>query len=192
MENLKKSLKKEKTSIVKCSQCNKDLDLSIKVSYCNNCKSYYCDACLKAHNEIFIEHNVNKTNEYIDPLFDSEDKNSLLVNPYLDLDDRGFSDKDLPSVKQDEDDRYYSDLNMLFHDTLTSIQETFNEEICKLKAKNSKENKDNKENNDNENEKNNDNKIIIKENEFSFDKEKLEKLPPLKRLEKILDIFNNC
>ena len=84
-------------------------------------------------------------------------------------------------MSQDDNDRYYSDLNMLFHETLTSIQENFNEEICKLKAKKSKENDKNDKNA-------NENKILIKE--FDYDKEKLEKLPPLKRLEKILDILN--
>ena len=187
MENLKKSLEKEKVTSVKCSQCNKILDLSKMIPYCNNCKSYYCDDCLKAHNEIFMEHIINKTNEYIDPIFDTDDKNSLLVNPDLDLDDRGFDDNEQPQTSQDDNDRYYSDLNMLFHETLTSIQENFNEEICKLKAKKSKENNINFSNDKNDNNVN-EKKVLVKD--FDYDKEKLEKLPPLKRLEKILDILN--
>ena len=144
------------------------------IPYCNNCKSYYCDI-------------INKTNEYIEPFFDTDDKNSLLVNPDLDLEDRDFSDSEQLQMSQDDNDRYYSDLNMLFHGTLTSIKENFNEEICKLKVKKSKENDINFSND--KNGKNvNENKILIKE--FDYDKEKLEKLPPLKRMEKILDILN--
>ena len=103
------------------------------------------------------------------------------------MDDRGFNDNEQPQTSQDDNDRYYSDLNMLFHETLTSIQENFNEEICKLKAKKSKENNINFSNDKNDNNVN-EKKISVKD--FDYDKEKLEKLPPLKRLEKILDILN--
>ena len=179
MDNLKKQNEKVKLSIVKCSQCHKMLDLSSKVLYCKNCKSYYCEDCLKGHNEIFIDHNIIKTNEYIETVLDKDDNHALLVNPDLDLDDRYLTDGGNMHINQNENDRYLSDLTMLFHETLTSIQENFNEEICKLKAKKSKEKIDNDKNEYN-------NKII---NNFQYDNEKLEKLNPMERLEKIMEIF---
>ena len=75
---------------------------------------------------------------------------------------------------------------MLFHETLVSLEENFNEEICKLKAKKNKQEKEKEEDiNDEENK----NKINIeKTNEFNI--EELRKLEPVERIRKILEIIN--
>ena len=120
MEKLK-TPEKEKQFIFKCSQCNKMLDLSGKVFYCKNCKSNYCEDCLKGHNEIFFDHEIHQTKDELNS--QGNDKNSLLANPDLDLDDRCFSDNRLPQVNQTEEEKMFSELNILFHETLTSIEE---------------------------------------------------------------------
>ena len=76
---------------------------------------------------------------------------------------------------------------MLFHETLVSLEENFNDEICKLKAKKNKENK--KEENINEI-KENENKIIIENKTTEFNIEELKKLEPIDRIKKIMDIIN--
>ena len=68
MENLKKNLEEEKQYLFKCSQCNKMLDLSGKIYYCKNCKSNYCEDCLKGHNEIFFDHDIHQTKEDFEPV----------------------------------------------------------------------------------------------------------------------------
>ena len=180
MEKLKNSLDKEKQYLFKCSQCEKMIDLSGQVFYCNNCKSNYCEECLKGHNEIFFDHEIHKTNEETENEFHEGDKSSLLANPDLDLDDRVFSDTRLPEVKNNEYNNAISDINILFNETMTSIQEMFNEEICKLRTKKSKEEK-----NDNEN------KIIEKDLDLNFELEKLRAIPPLERMQKIMEILKS-
>ena len=179
MEDLKKS-EKEKQYIFKCSQCNKMLDLSGKIFFCKDCKSNFCVDCLKGHNEVFYDHEVHETKD-LEYASQGEDKNSLLANPDLDLDDRVFSDNNLPAIGQNETDKKISELNMLFHETLTSIEENFNEDICKIKAKISKEN----------NNINNENKIIDNKNDLNFNIEKLKLLPPMERLKAIMDIIKS-
>ena len=185
MENLSNSPQKEKQYLFKCSQCNILLDLSGKIFYCKNCKSNYCYGCLKGHNEIFFDHEIHQTAEDLEYASEDVDKNSLLANPDLDLDDRCISDNKLPLVKNQNDKVFsnekYSELNILFQETLVSIQEAFNEGICKLNAKQVK-------NNNNIN--NNENKIIDNDLELNFDIEQLKVLSPLERLQKIMDIIN--
>ena len=181
MVNLKKNLEEEKQYLFKCSQCNKMLDLSGKIYYCKNCKSNYCEDCLKGHNEIFFDHDIHQTKEDFEYNNQENEKSSLLANPDLDLDDRIFSDNKLPLVNQTEEEKILSNLNILFHQTITSIEENFNEEICKLKAKKNQENKDI----------NNENKIIDNSLDLNFDIEKLKNYPPVKRIQKIMEIFNS-
>ena len=69
----------------------------------------------------------------------------------------------------------------MLHQTITSIEENFNEEICKLKAKKNQENKDI----------NNENKIIDNSLDLNFDIEKLKNSPSVERLQKIMEIFNS-
>ena len=173
MEQLKNDLQKE--SLFECSQCNKMIDLSGKILYCKNCKSNYCEDCLKVHNEVFFDHEISKSNEDLVPSYNDKSNNSLLANPDLDLDDRGFSDNKLPDFK--EDDKVISELTILFHETLTSIQELFNEEICKIKAKKVKE-KNGSDGTDNK---------IVESNDLDININELKQLPPLKRLEKIME-----
>ena len=181
MEDLKKSLEKEKQALFKCSQCNNMLDLSGKIFYCKNCKSNFCIDCLKGHNEVFFDHDVHQAKEDLELNSQGEDKNSLLANPDLDLDDRGvFSDNKLPQVNQTKSDEMLSELNILFHETLTSIEENFNEEMCKIKSKMR----------NNENNINNENKIIDNNIVLNFNIEKLKYLLPLERLQRIMEIIN--
>ena len=179
MENLKKNLEEEKQYLFKCSQCNKMLDLSGKIFFCKNCKSNFCADCLKGHNEIFFDHDIHETKEDFDN--QENEKSSLLANPDLDLDDRVFSDNKLPLVNQTEDEKILSNLNILFNQTITSVEENFNEEFCKLKAKINKENNNN----------NNQNKIVEDSLKLYFDIEKLKTLPPIERLQKIMEILNS-
>ena len=189
MENLNSSQEKdkEKQYLFKCSQCNMILDLSGKIFYCNNCKSNFCFGCLKGHNEIFFDHDIHETNEDMEYSSEEVDKNSLLANPDLDLDDRCISDNKLPVVNKSQSDKIfankkYSELNMLFQETLITIQESFNEGICKLNSKKLK--------NDN-NINNNENKISDNNNsDLNFDFENLKLLSPLERLQKIMEIVN--
>ena len=189
MENLNSSQEKdkEKQYLFKCSQCNMILDLSGKIFYCSNCKSNFCFGCLKGHNEIFFDHDIHQTNEEMEYSPEEVDKNSLLANPDLDLDDRCISDNKLPLISKAQSDKIfsnkkYSELNMLFQETLITIQESFNEGICKLHSKNLKN-----ENNIN----NNENKILDNNNsDLNFDIENLKLLSPLERLQKIMDIVN--
>ncbi len=168
MENLKNHF------IFKCSQCEKSLDISNNNFYCKNCSSNFCSSCIKGHNEIFMNHETVKASEDLS-------NNSLLANPDLDLDDRQFNDN-----KHGNNDDMYSDITMLFHETVVSLEENFNEEICKLKAKKNKE-KDlnkNKENDSNEN------KIIIENKTPEFNIDELKKLEPIERIKRIMDIIN--
>ena len=176
MEKLK-TPEKEKQFIFKCSQCNKMLDLSGKVFYCKNCKSNYCEDCLKGHNEIFFDHEIHQTKDEFNS--QGNDKNSLLANPDLDLDDRCFSDNRLPQVNQTEEEKMFSELNILFHETLTSIEENFNEGICNIKSSKIKDNNNT-----------NDNKIIDNTSSLNLDIEKLKCMPPLERLQKIMESIN--
>jgi hypothetical protein len=115
-------------------------------------------------------------------------KNSLLANPDLDLDDRGLSDKNLHHINNQENEELYSDITMLFHETLVSLEENFNEEICKLKAKKNLQEKE-KEKEEDINDKENENRINIeKPNEFNI--EELKKLEPIERIRKIMEIIN--
>ena len=111
MENLKKNLEKRKQYLFKCSQCNKKLDLSGIIYYRRNCKSNYCEDCLKGHNEIFFDHDIHQTKEDFEYNNQENEKSSLLANPDLDLDDRIFSDNKLPLVKQTEEEKILSNLN---------------------------------------------------------------------------------
>ena len=178
MEKLKNNLDTN-NYIFKCSQCEKSLDISDNNFYCKNCSSDFCSSCIKGHNEIFMNHETVKA-------FEKQSNNSLLANPDLDLDDRQFIDNKIGS-----NDDMYSDITMLFHETVVSLEENFNEEICKLKAKQSKE-KENKEKDLNKgNEKDVNKNIIIIENktpEFNIDE--LKKLEPLERIKRIMDIIN--
>ena len=176
MEKLK-SFEKEDQKLFKCSQCNKMLDLSGKVFYCKNCESNYCEDCLKGHNEIFFGHDIHQTKDEFSS--QGNDKNSLLANPDLDLDDRCFSDNKLPKVNQTEEEKMFSELNILFHETLTSIEENFNEGVCKIKSSIIKSNNNN-----------NDNKIIANNFNLNLNIEKLKCLPPLERLQKIMESIN--
>ena len=191
MENINNSPEKdkEKQYLFKCSQCHIILDLSGKIFYCNNCKSNFCYGCLKGHNEIFFDHDIHQTNEDIEYSSEEVDKNSLLANPDLDLDDRYISDNKLPIINKSQSDKIFSnkkwsDLNMLFQETLISIQENFNEGICKLHTKTLQN-----ENNNNIN--NNENQILYNnDSDLNFDIENLKLLSPLERLQKIMDIVN--
>ena len=98
-----------------------------------------------------------------------------MANPDLYLDDRCFSDNKLPKVNQTEEEKMFSELNILFHETLTSIEENFNEGVCKIKSSKIKSNNNN-----------NDNKIIA--NNFNLNLEKLKCLP--ERLQKIMESIN--
>ena len=157
------------------------LDLSGKIFFCKNCKSNYCEDCLKGHNEIFFGHDIHQTKEDFESNNQENEKNSLLANPDLDLDDRIFSDNKLPLVNQTEEEKILSNLNILFNQTITSIEENFNEAVCKLKAKITKENNENI---------NNDNKIVDESLKLD-DIEKLKNLPPIERLQKIMEILNS-
>ena len=184
MDSLKKHLNAD-IYIFKCSQCQKNLDISDQNFFCKNCKSNYCPLCIKAHNEVFIDHEVVKANEELSN--NDSLKNSLLANPDLDLDDRGLSDKNLHHINNQENEELYSDITMLFHETLVSLEENFNEEICKIKAVNTKEN-NNKELNDNNK---NENKIIFEKNKMpEFNIDELKKLEPIERIRKIMEIIN--
>jgi len=103
-------------------------------------------------------------------------KNSLLANPDFDLDDRIIHNENLKSYSTEGDT--YNDINMLFHETLISLEEYFNEEICKLKAKKIKEKKETNENM---------NIIIDSEGDFKYNIEELKKMEPLDRLNKIME-----
>ena len=179
MIDLNKFLEKEKQILFKCSQCDKMLDLSGKIFYCKNCKSNFCTDCLKGHNEVFYDHEVHQTKEDLEMGSQGEDKNSLMANPDLDLDDRVFSDNKLPQVNQSKSDEKISELNILFHETLTSIEENFNEEICKIKSNII----------NNENNINNENKIVDNNIDLDFNIEKLKFLPPMERLQRIMEII---
>ena len=122
MEKLKNQLDSN-NYIFKCSQCEKSLEISDNNFYCKNCKSDFCSSCIKGHNEIFMNHETVKA-------FEKQSNNSLLANPDLDLDDRQFIDNKLGSTED-----MYSDITMLFHETVVSLEENFNEEICKLRDK---------------------------------------------------------
>ena len=170
MESLKKHLDANKY-IFECSQCQKSLDISDNNFYCKICKSNYCSQCIKGHNEVFLDHEVVKASEELSN--NDSKQNSLLANPDLDLDDRGM----------------YSEITMLFHETVVSLEENFNEELCKLKAKKNKENKSKKDNENNIIE----NKIEIEEDKdipLVFNLDQLKKLEPLERIKKIMDIIN--
>ena len=185
MDSLKKHLNAD-IYIFKCSQCQKNLDISDQNFFCKNCKSNYCPLCIKAHNEVFIDHEVVKANEELSN--NDSLKNSLLANPDLDLDDRGLSDKNLHHIINQENEELYSDITMLFHETLVSLEENFNEEICKLKAKKNLQEKE-KEKEEDINDKENENRINIeKPNEFNI--EELKKLEPIERIRKIMEIIN--
>ena len=185
MESLKKNLNGDKY-IFKCSQCEKSLDISDKNFFCKNCKINYCPLCIKGHNEIFVDHEVVKANEELSN--NDSMKNSILANPDLDLDDRVLSGNNLPQINNSENEELYSDITMLFHETLVSLEENFNDEICKLKAKKNKENK--KEENINEMNDINENKIIIENKTKEFNIEELKKLEPIERIKKIMEIIN--
>ena len=176
MKIQEKNLDLNNKYIFSCSQCGKDLDISDSNSfYCKICKSDYCSLCIKAHNEIFLNHEVIKpSDEKIN------DKNSLLANPDLDLDDRGFSENKLSHFSNSENEDKYSQLTMLFHETVVSLEENFNEELCKLKAKKNKEGQNNKNNNN----------IIIEDTPLEFNIDKLKQLEPLERIRKIMDTIN--
>ena len=176
MENLSKGLDKEKKYLFNCSQCNKMIDLSRQVFYCKKCESNYCDDCIKGHNEIFFDHDINKTNEEL-AFNTEEEKNSLEANPDLDFDDKVFSDNKLPFVNETESDKNFSNLSLLFNKTMNSIEDDFNVEICRLKSRKNKENNNNDEN-----------KIIY---DINLDIENLRKLPPLERLKKIMESISS-
>jgi hypothetical protein len=181
MEKLKSQLDTNKY-IFKCSQCSKALDISDNNFFCKICKTNYCSSCINGHNEIFLDHKVIKANEEL-ANNNSSAQNSLLANPDLDLDDRGLAE----SKHDGDNDDMYSDITMLFHETVTSLEEYYNEEICKLKAVNTKEN-NNKELNDNNK---NENKIIFEKNKMpEFNIDELKKLEPFDRLKKIMEIIN--
>ena len=183
MKSLEKDLDLNNKFTFLCSQCGKPLDVSDNKSfYCKICKSDYCSLCIKGHNEIFLDHEVIKASDEI-----NNDKNSLLANPDLDLDDRGINDNKLPHLTNKENEDKYSQLTMLFHETVVSLEENFNEELCKLKAKKNKEDNDNKK--ENEFNKNNNN-IIIEESPLEFNLDQLKKLEPLERIRKIMDVIN--
>ena len=170
MENLDKD--KENSDLFNCSQCNKMLDLSGKFFYCENCKSNFCDDCLKGHNEIFFDHDIHQTNEV--GLNNMQEDNSLKANPDSDIGDRFFSDNKLPEVNPTESEMKFLDLTFLFNKTVNSIEKNFNEEISRLKAQKNK----NKENN---------NGNIINITNVKLDLEQLRQLPPLERLKKIME-----
>ena len=93
-----------------CGRCS---ILSGKIFYCKNCKSNFCPDCLKGHNEVFFDHEVHETKEDLEYDSQENDKNSLLANPDLDLDDRGvFSDNKLPQIGQNESDKKLNELNI--------------------------------------------------------------------------------
>ena len=182
MEKLKSQLDTNKY-IFKCSQCSKALDISDNNFFCKICKTNYCSSCINGHNEIFLDHKVIKANEEL-ANNNSSAQNSLLANPDLDLDDRGLAE----SKHDGDNDDMYSDITMLFHETVTSLEENFNEEICKLKAKKNLQEKE-KEKEEDINDKENENRINIeKPNEFNI--EELKKLEPFDRLKKIMEIIN--
>ena len=146
---------------------------------------------------IFIVKFVTLINEVVKSngkLLNNDSKqNSLLANPDLDLDDRGLSDNKLLHLSNAENEDMYSDLTMLFHETVTSLEENFNEELCKLKAKKNKKNKNNNKNKKEDENKIYENKIEIEEEKdipLVFDLDQLKKLEPLERIKKIMDIIN--
>ena len=105
-----------------------------------------------------------------------------MANPDLDLDDRWvFSDNKLPQIGQSESDKKLNELNILFHENITSIEENFNEEMCKIKTVIS---------NDNNNNIDNENKIIVNNIDLDFNIEKLKYLPAMERLQRIMEIIN--
>ena len=186
MESLKKHLDANKY-IFECSQCQKSLDISDNNFYCKICKSNYCSQCIKGHNEVFLDHEVVKASEELSN--NDSKQNSLLANPDLDLDDRGLSDNKLLHLTNTENEDMYSEITMLFHETVVSLEENFNEELCKLKAKKNKENKSKKDNENNIIE----NKIEIEEDKdipLVFNLDQLKKLEPLEKIKKIIDIIN--
>ena len=155
-----------------CSQCNKKLDLSGKINYCDNCKANYCDDCLKGHNEIFFDHDIHKTNENLNN--NMEEDNSLKANPDSDIGDKFFSDNKLPQINLSESDKNFIDLTNLFNKTIESIKKNFNEEICRLRFQNKKD-------------KNNEDGNKIIENNKKLDMEIVRQLPPLERLKLIME-----
>ena len=73
--------------------------------------------------------NFMKILEDDDELSNNDSKqNSLLANPELDLDDRGLSDNKLLHLTNTENEDMYSEITMLFHETVVSLEENFNEE----------------------------------------------------------------
>ena len=106
MESLKRHLNTD-IYILKCSQCQKNLDISDKNFFCKNCKSNYCPLCIKAHNEVFIDHEVVKANEELSN--NDSLKNSLLANADLDLDDRGLIENKSNLINNTENEELYSD-----------------------------------------------------------------------------------
>ena len=183
MESLKRHLNTD-IYILKCSQCQKNLDISDKNFFCKNCKSNYCPFCIKAHNEVFIDHEVVKANEELSN--NDSLKNSLLANADLDLDDRGLIENKSNLINNTENEELYSDITMLFHETLVSLEENFNEEICKLKAKKNKEKKEEENDVDIDNK----NKIVIENKAKEFNIEELKKMEPIDRIKKIMEIIN--
>ncbi len=164
---------KDKDYNFKCSQCNTFQNLNNELYYCKECKGYFCDNCLIAHNEIFKEHDTFKLNEETKNNIEDE-HNSLLANPDNDLDDRILDENDIYKNAHISTGKFFdiegdhcTDLEILFNDTLTSIQEIFNEKIC-----NHKSNK-------------------CKDDNIGLDINKLKELPPMKRLQVIMDKIDN-
>ena len=159
--------------LLKCSQCQKFLNLSDFIFYCKQCKDNFCSNCLEGHNEIFGDHQIDKLSEDIAQHL-KEERNSILANPDLDLDDRYINRtnqfNNLHENLHDICEGPYSDLVLLFNDTITSIQEMFNEEVCKLKAKG--------------------NKVTSTEVDNNIDIDELKRLPTIERLKKIMDILS--
>ena len=100
------------------------------------------------------------------------------------MDDRGLSDNKSNHFNKIENEDLYSEITMLFHETLVSLEENFNEEICKLKARKNKEN--NEDNNDIDNK----NKIVLENKIKEFNIQELKKMEPIERIKKIMDIIN--
>ena len=172
MEDLKKNLGSSQQYIFQCSQCNKNLNSTLEDFYCKNCKSQFCDVCLKNHNQVFFDHEVVKSADNLEFLIEAN-SSSLLANPDNDLDDRmlNISDSDI-----EEEDKKLQDINFLFTETITNIQENFNEEFCKFKEKINKDKNDKSENK-------------IKEYDLNFNVDKLKQLPPLERIKIIMEII---
>lgn len=178
----------------KCSQCNSYQEID-SIKYCKECKICYCVKCLQGHNEIFKDHELCKYEEA--NLF--EDHDSLLANPDYDLDDRILDENDiyknarLHGYRNLEKEEGCSDLEIVFHETLTSIEEIFNEKICKIKRKRSlniSENK-NEEKNKGKEKGDNDGNVIIENNYndnnlVDLDLPYIKSLPPLERLKVIM------